>query len=132
MEAEGVRMTAAQVLESLQNGPKTYSQLRGLCGNLDFLIAKLLKTREIVFTPDGERAMYMLPKPPPVDGVLRPCRKVLSLGKPRKRKNQYDFDTGGRKRCAVCSKRKGRSRYMYGGKVWGTCFECREKPEAAA
>lgn len=123
-------MTTAQVLERLSDGPKTYSQLKGLCGNLDFLIVKLLRSKEIVFLPDGERAIYGLPKPPLKDIPLPPSREVLALQKPRK--NQYTLDSQGRKKCNVCRGRFGRSRFMYNGKMWGTCFGCREKPEPVA
>lgn len=119
-------MTTAQVLERLATGPKTYAQLKGLCGNLDFLIGKLIKSKEIVYLPTGERAVFSLPKPPVQEKPLPPSREVLALQKPRK--NQYSFDKEGRKKCAVCRKRRGRSGFMYGGRMWGTCYDCRDKP----
>jgi hypothetical protein len=60
-------MTIAQVLERLTDGPKTYTQLKGLCGDLDYLLIRLLKSRDIVFVPCGMGAMYSLPSAPPQD-----------------------------------------------------------------
>lgn len=116
------------ILESLKSGPKSYSELRGNTSPVEFDIqlAGLLKSKAIILVMDfaGETARFGLPQTQ-VDEELPPSRKVLALSKPRK--NQYCFDKEGRKKCSVCGNRRGRSRFMYAGKTWGTCFECHSK-----
>lgn len=118
------------ILTALQDGPKLYKELRGQTDPalFDIQLGKLLKSKAVVMVYDfsGETARFGLPQEPKEDEHLPPSRAVLSLQKPRK--NQYTFDKEGRKKCSACGKRKGRSRFMYGGKTWGKCFDCRETP----
>lgn len=118
------------ILESLKDGPKLYSELRGQTDAtfFDIQLGKLLKSKAVVLVYDfsGETARFGLPQTPKEDEPLPPYRQVLSLQKPRK--NQYSFDKEGRKKCSVCGKRRGRGRYMYAGKTWGKCFDCRDNP----
>lgn len=119
------------IISALQDGPKRYNELRSLmCWQLlDIQLDRLCRTREVVLSHDRfGRGQFQLPKPPDPDERLVPSRKVLGLSKPRK--NQYCFDKGGRKKCPSCKRRRGRSAYLYGGKAWGNCYECRDKGEA--
>ena len=118
------------ILESLKEGPKLYSELRGQtdAALFDILLGKLLREKAVVLVYDfsGETARFGLPQPPKEDEPLPPSRELLHLRKPRK--NQYDFDKGGRKRCVACGERRARSRFMYNGRVYARCFKCREEP----
>lgn len=118
----------ALLLESLATGAKPYSELP-YSPALDFQLTRLLSEGKIVRTYN-RGILYSLPIVPPQDRPLPPSREVLALQKPRK--NQYTLDSQGRKRCNVCRRRFGRSRFMYRGKMWGACYGCREKPEPVA
>ena len=125
------RQSDMNILESLKSGPKSYRELIGNTSPVvfDIQLAGLLKSKAVVLALDfsGETARFSLPQTPREDEELPPSRKVLALSKPRK--NQYCFDKEGRKKCAVCGKRRGRTRFMYGGRTWGTCFECSKEKE---
>lgn len=115
-------MTTAQVLERLSDGPKTYSQLKGLCGNLDFVIGKLLRSKEIVFTPNGARAAYSLPKSAVVKEVLMPREY-----RPEVRIGDYYAPDEPTKTCTRCKEVRrinqfGRSRK--GGNRKNVCYMC--------
>ena len=122
-------MTTAQIMERLADGPKTYGQLKGLCGNLDFLIAKLLRSKEIVFLPTGQRAIFSLPPKPKEDDPLPPSKKVLGLCKPRKKKTgtkTHNLDKAGRKKCSACNRRRSSIRFAcVGGVLDEVCNECK-------
>jgi hypothetical protein len=119
------------ILSALATGAKTYAQLKGLIPNLDFILGKLLRSREIVmyYPPISPVGQYMIPRIE-VDLPLVPSKKCQARAKPRRRKKVtkvHKIDKSGRKKCTACKRRVAMSRYLYNGKTNGVCRDC--KPE---